>query len=467
MNRKFDVVIVGAGPAGMSAAIKLRTFDLSVLVVDEQPEPGGKLWHRVESIAGTSLAHVLGKEYESGESVASLFRGSGATYEPNTQVWQIDPSLRVLLRRDGEVESVKAKEIIVATGALERPAPFPGWTLPGVMPVGGAQLLLKDSRQIPQGPTWVAGSGPLLILYMAQVIKVGGEIEGWLDTSAPGEWLRTLRWFKSVFKGRKDVLKGLLWLNQIKRSGTKRIRGVKSFHAYGEGRLHELEYTLANGLTKRVRANALLVHEGVVPSIHMTQSLGLKHHWSHQQSCLVPSLDSWGASSLAGISVAGDGAGIGGGQAACVRGEIVALGIAMRIGLLEQKSADALVSPLRKKLKNLLSIRPMLDALYPPPQRLIFPSDETVVCRCEEITVGDIRRVASMASPGINQLKAFTRAGMGPCQGRQCGYTIANIIATEQKRQVNENDFYRIRPPLKPITLGELVSLKIDEELDS
>ena len=105
----------------------------------------------------------------------------------------------------------------------------------------------------------------------------------------------------------------------------------------------------------------------------------------------------------------------------------------------------------------------MLDALYPPPQRLVSPADETIVCRCEELTAGDIRRAAALASPGINQLKAFTRAGMGPCQGRQCGYTIANIIASEQKRQVTQQDFYRIRPPLKPVTLGEIISLQVDD----
>ena len=463
MSRKFDVIVVGAGPAGMSAAIRMRTFGLSVLVVDEQPGPGGQLWRNIEGVAGSPLGQILGKEYESGASVAADFRACGAVYEPNTQVWQLEPSWRVFLRRDGKTESVEAKEIVLATGAQERPAPFPGWTLPGVMPVGGAQILLKNARQIPEGPTWVVGSGPLPILYMAQVIRAGGTIEGWLDTSAPGEWRRALPWLREAFWGRKDILKGLVWLNQIKRSGTRRIRGIQSFRALGEGRLQELEYTLSSGVTRRVSVNAVLVHEGVVPSVHVTRSLGLQHHWSHQQNCLVPTLDIWGRGSIAGISVAGDGAGIGGGLAACTRGEIVALGIALRAGLLAQKKADALALPLRLRLKKLLGIRPMLDALYPPPQRLVSPADETIVCRCEELTAGDIRRAAALASPGINQLKAFTRAGMGPCQGRQGGYTSANIIASEQKRQVTQQDFYRIRPPLKPVTLGEIISLQVDD----
>ncbi|MFZ4213760.1 FAD-dependent oxidoreductase [Pantoea endophytica] len=464
MSRKFDVIIVGAGPAGMSAAIRLRTFGLSVLVVDEQPGPGGQLWRGIEGVAGTPLGQILGKEYESGATVAADFRACGAVYEPNTQVWQIEPAWHVFLRREGKTESVQAKEIVLATGAQERPAPFPGWTLPGVMPVGGAQILLKNARQIPEGPTWVVGSGPLPILYMAQVIRAGGAIEGWLDTSAPGEWRRALPWLRAAFQGRKDIVKGMLWLNQIKRSGTRRVRGVESFRALGDGRLQELEYTLTSGVTRRVSANAVLVHEGVVPSIHVTRSLCLEHHWSDQQRCLVPTLDIWGRSSRAGISVAGDGAGIGGGLAACARGEIAAIGIALRAGLLGQESADSMAQPLKVTLNRLLGIRPMLDALYPPPQRLAVPADETIVCRCEELTAGDIRRAAALASPGMNQLKAFTRAGMGPCQGRQCGYTIASIIAGEQKRQVTQQDFYRIRPPLKPVTLGELITLKTMDE---
>ena len=106
----------------------------------------------------------------------------------------------------------------------------------------------------------------------------------------------------------------------------------------------------------------------------------------------------------------------------------------------------------------------MLDALYPPRAGIFAPADDTIVCRCEELTAGDIRKGAAIGQPGLNQLKSYTRAGMGPCQGRQCGYTVAHIGAAEQKRPVAEMGFYRIRPPLKPLTLGELASLKIEEK---
>lgn len=463
MKREFDVVVIGAGPAGMSAAIGLRAHGLTVLVVDEQPAPGGQIWRAVEAMAATPTGRLLGDEYRAGAGLAERFRACGAFYEPDTQVWQIEPDWHVYMTRQGRAEVVRAGRVVLALGAQERPAPFPGWTLPGVLTVGAAQILLKTSRQVPAEPVWVAGSGPLPLLYMAQLLRAGGRIAGWLDTSPPGGWRRALPWLGDALSAWGDVSKGLAWLRQIRAAGVKRVRGVTALRALGDGRLREIEYT-AGGVTKRAPAGVLLSHEGVVPSIHMTRALECAHSWNPQQACLAPDLDAWGQTSRPGIYVAGDGAGIGGAQAACVRGELVAAGIALHAGRLAQPAADALVAPLRARLAALLRLRPMLDALYPPRAGIFAPSDDTIVCRCEELTAGDIRRAAAIGQPGPNQIKSYTRAGMGPCQGRQCGYTIAHIVAAEQKRPVAEVGFYRIRPPLKPLTLGELASLDIEEE---
>ena len=462
--RSFDAVVVGAGPAGMSAAIGLRAQGLSVLVVDEQPTPGGQIWRAVEAVAPTTTGALLGKEYLAGADLASRFRSCGASYEPETRVWQVEPEWKVYMTRSGQAESVAADHVILTMGAQERPAPFPGWTLPGVMTVGSAQILLKTSRQIPSEPVWVVGSGPLPLLYMAQLVRAGGKIAGWLDTSPAGGWRRALPWIGAAMASSKDLLKGLARMREIQAAGVKRVRGVTAVRALGQDRLQEIEYIQANGKTMRVPASLLLSHEGVVPSIHMTQALGCAHEWSSQQACLAPVLDEWGQTDKPGIYVAGDGAGIGGAYAACVRGELVALGVAKRAGRLSSEAASVQAAPLREKLKKLLRLRPMLDALHPPRANIATPTDDTVVCRCEELTAGDIRKAAAIGQPGPNQLKAYTRAGMGPCQGRQCGYTVAHILAQEQGRTVADVGFYRIRPPLKPVTLAELATLNIDEQ---
>lgn len=464
MTRQFDALVIGAGPAGMSATIRMRGLGLSVLVVDEQPTPGGQIWRAVETMAATPTGGLLGDEYRAGTDLVARFRSCGAVYEPQTQVWQIEPGWSVFMKRDGQASMVRADRVVLATGAQERPAPFPGWTLPGVLTVGAAQILLKTSRQVPSDPVWVVGSGPLPLLYMAQLLRAGGRIAGWLDTQPSGGLWRALPWAGAALLGLAEIVKGFAWMREITRADVRRVRGVTSLRALGDGRLEELEFTQSNGKTERVPATVLLSHEGVVPSIHITQALGCSHSWSAQQACLTPDLDEWGETNKLGMYVAGDGAGIGGAMAACARGELVALGIGKQAGRISADAAAAQAAALRAQLRGLLRLRPMLDALYPPRANIYLPTDDTVVCRCEELTAGDIRKAAAIAAPGPNQLKAFTRAGMGPCQGRQCGYTVAHIVAASQNRHVSEVGFYRIRPPLKPLTLGELASLNIDDE---
>jgi NADPH-dependent 2,4-dienoyl-CoA reductase/sulfur reductase-like enzyme len=341
MIREFDALIVGAGPAGMSAAIRLRAHGLQALVVDEQHAPGGQIWRAVETMAATPTGDLLGDEYRAGAALAESFRRCGAVYEPATQVWQIEPDWHVYMTRAGRAEVVRARQVLLATGAQERPAPFPGWTLPGVLTVGAAQILLKTSRQVPAHPVWVAGSGPLVLLYMAQLLRAGGRIAGWLDTSPAGAWRRALPYLADALRRTGEVGKGLGWLRELRRAGVHRIRGVREFRALGEGRLQHIEYAAQGGRVERVQAQVLLVHEGVVPSIHMTRALECEHAWNTQQACLVPVLDPWGQSSRQGLYVAGDGAGIGGASAACVRGDIAALGMALRAGALTPDQAAA------------------------------------------------------------------------------------------------------------------------------
>lgn len=459
MSRAVDLLIIGAGPAGMSAALRARSLGMSVLVVDDQPAPGGQIWRAVETRASTRTGKLLGDEYAAGLPLAQAFRTSGAIYEPSTQVWQIEPGWQVYMSRAQQAECVQASNVLLATGAQERPAPFPGWTLPGVLTVGAAQILLKTAREVPQNPPWIAGSGPLALLYMVQLLRAGGSIAGWLDTAPADGWRRALPFATSARHAWKDILKGLRWTRELRRARFPIIRGVTQLRAEGGQRLEHLLYQTADGQSQRVAAGLLLIHEGVVPSIHMTQALGCKHAWNAAQQCLAPTLDDWGQTSKPGIFMAGDGAGIGGARAACTRGDLAALGIAMRAGKLHDDAARRIAEPLRRRLATELSIRPMLDALYPPRAELFAPTDDTLVCRCEELTAGQIRAAAEIGQPGPNQIKAFTRAGMGPCQGRQCGYTVAHILAAAHGKPVEEIGFYRIRPPLKPLTLGELASL--------
>jgi thioredoxin reductase len=461
---KIDLLIVGAGPAGMAAANSARRFGLDVLVVDDQPAPGGQIWRSVETVAAAPRGAILGAAYREGKPIADAFRASGALYEPRTHLWQIEPGFRAFVTRDAKARMIEAGTVILATGAQERPVPFPGWTLPGVLTVGAAQVLLKSAGQIPSKPVWIAGSGPLPLLYLVQLLRAGGQIAGYLDTTPSGRHWAALPHLPNALGATGDLLKGLGWKAMLKASGVPIVKHVVDLEAKGSDQVESLRYRTADGHDRTVAADILLVHEGIVPSIHATLGLGCAVEWRDDQDCYVPILDRWGETSQPGIFIAGDGAGIAGAKAAQQRGALAALGIAIKLGRVSEQTALEQAGPLQRRLDRELALRPFLEAMFKPRAQIFAPSADTIVCRCEEVTARDIHAMAQVGRPGPNQVKAFTRAGMGPCQGRQCGYTVTRILATAENRPAGEVGFYRVRPPFKPLTLGELAALDQKEQ---
>lgn len=463
MSKSVDLIIVGAGPAGISAAIIAQRYGLDVLVVDEQATPGGQIWRNVEAVENTARADILGKAYVDGGDVVRRFRASGAKYMPKSHVWQIEAGPRVFMTCNGKASSINANSLLLATGAQERPVPFPGWTLPKVMTVGAGQILLKSSGQIPSEPVWIVGSGPLPLLYAVQLLEAGGQIAGFLDTTPKGQMLAALpKFISALFSAPIDVLKGIGWLITLRKQ-INYVRNVTEIEAIGDEKLERLHYVTSNGKTNFVDATLLLVHEGIIPTIHPTLALGCEHKWNAEQDSFSPLLDKWGETSEAGVFVAGDGAGIGGATVACLKGEIAALRIVMKAGRLSKAEGFAAMHPIEVKLKRALLARPFLDKLYRPRKSVFKPEDRTLVCRCEEVSAGTIRNQAMAGKIDPNRIKAFTRAGMGPCQGRQCNYTVANILAHAADESVPNIGLFRVRPPFKPLSLGELSSLNTEE----
>jgi len=447
----IDVVILGAGPAGMSAALELLGHGLTVAVVDDQPAPGGRIFAAIET------REVHGSDERLGADLVARFRAAGGQYLSATEAWQIEAGPRVFLTHAGQAQIFEPRFVLLATGAQERPMPFPGWQLPGVMTVGAAQILLKTARQIPDAPVWIAGSGPLLLLYARQLTDAGGKVAGILDTTLPGGTMRAAALVPGAMGfGWRDMLRGVGWL--ARKPTPRVIRGVTALEVLGDGRVDRVRYTQRNGGTGEVTTNLLLVHDGVVPGIHATLSAGCAHRWNDTQHCFEPVVDHCGASSEPAIYVAGDAAGITGGKAAICSGRLAAVAIARSAGRITSAVADKVAKPLLKDMKAARGFRRFVDTMYPPVE-LAIP-DATMVCRCEEVTARQIRDVlADRPQLGPDGVKAFTRAGMGPCQGRQCGLSINRLIAEVHGTAPGEIGFLRIRPPLKPLTLGELAGL--------
>jgi NADPH-dependent 2,4-dienoyl-CoA reductase/sulfur reductase-like enzyme len=239
------------------------------------------------------------------------------------------------------------------------------------------------------------------------------------------------------------------------RRSVRVIGGVTAVRASGDDTLRTVIYR-RRGAEEHVDVDHLFLHQGVAPNVNLAMSVGIEHRWCDEQLCWIPLVDAHGTSSIEGIAVAGDGAGIAGAQAAARRGRLAAIAAVRALGRTVPEAVEARA---RRELASALRGRAFLDVLYRPSKTFRQPSGETIVCRCEETTAREIVDTIALGCPGPNQMKIFLRCGMGPCQGRLCGLTVTELIAESRGVPPQEVGYYRLRPPVKPITVGELAGL--------
>jgi NADPH-dependent 2,4-dienoyl-CoA reductase/sulfur reductase-like enzyme len=440
----------------MAAAAQAADLGLSVTVLDEQLRAGGQIYRDVDRVSSLR-GDILGADYTYGTRLTKGLLREGVDHLAGAVVWAIEDGFRISYTRRGRAAQIEADRILLATGALERPMPIPGWTLPGVMTAGAGQILLKQSGVVARSAVLV-GAGPLLYLIAAQMVRAGVPPAAMVETQTRGDMVRAARHLGGASRGWRYMAKGLKMLAELSRAKVPRYTGATSVAIEGEGKAEALTFT-HKGRTRRIACKTVFLHHGVVPNTQVARSLNISHTWDAAQGCFVPVLDDWGQSDVAGVFIAGDGAGIGGAKMAEHAGRLAALKIAEETGHLQVQDRDRAAAPLRRALAREMAARPFLDAAYPPYDAALHPADDTVICRCEEVTAGDIRGYAKLGCLGPNQTKAFGRAGMGPCQGRYCGLTVTALLANANGQSPNATGYYRIRPPLKPVTLGELAAM--------
>jgi len=464
VNASFDdsveLAIIGAGPAGLSAAVVAGEVGVKATLFDEGSGPGGQVYRAIEdSGKRPERSSLLGEDYAKGSHLAQRFRASGCRYLPGHSVFDIAPDGGIgVLGPDG-ARWIAAKRVIIAPGAMERPVPVPGWTLPGVMGAGAAQTLLKGSGLIPSAPVVLAGSGPLVVLVARQLLAAGAQIAAILDTTPRANYMSAAPLLPAAFLAGNDLRKGLGWLREVKRSGVVWHSRVSAIRIEGGEAVEAVSFS-AGGRRQRIACRLVLLHEGVIPNTQLSMAAGIEHDFDEAQWCWRPRADAYGRTSLEPILVAGDGAGIGGADLAADAGHLAGLAAAAGLGRLAAGDLETGARPVMALMERKRRVRRFLDCLYRPRQEVLAPpDDETMVCRCEKVTAGELRRVAAMGCPGPNQAKAFTRCGMGPCQGRMCGLAAAAVLAAASGRSMADMGHLRIRPPIKPITVGELAGL--------
>jgi thioredoxin reductase/bacterioferritin-associated ferredoxin len=463
VNKAYDVAVIGAGPAGLVAATVAARYALATVLFDEQSAPGGNIYRA--PMAGREAPREMPDDGGARRAArVAAFRQSGATPVFDATVWaarkrddgmhEIGVSYGASAARS--VRFVIARSVIVATGALERPFPIPGWTLPGVMAAGAAHVPFQDSGVDGGGRVALAGSGPLLWLIASHCLDAGARVEALLDTTPRSRWWRIVP--DAWGFARSAYLEEGAALRRVVRRHVRVVSNVSALAATGPGRLESVRFDAAGG-THALRADLLLLHQGVVPDINLGSAMGCSHRWDDAQACFHPVVDAWGGSTLPDVFFAGDAAGVAGVDAAEARGHLAALAVANALGRIDAKARDAAAETPRAALRRALRGRAFQDAMYRPADAYRIPRGDTIVCRCEQVTAQQVITAVKEGACGPNQVKAFLRCGMGPCQGRFCGVTVTELVARERRISPSEAGHFRLRWPAKPITLRELASL--------
>jgi len=231
MKDHYDIAVVGAGPAGMAAATVAAAHGAAVVLFDEQGEAGGQIYRRLASQT-IKDQNILGSDYYAGQELVSELGSSGAEHVTGATVWQVSPEREIGISSEGSARLLSASQVILATGAQERPFPVPGWTLPGVMTAGGAQVMLKSSGLAVPDAVF-AGSGPLLYLIAYQYMKAGIPIRAILDTTPRVNALRALPHLPSALLSIGALMKGRRWIASLRAAGIPFIKHVENLLCYG------------------------------------------------------------------------------------------------------------------------------------------------------------------------------------------------------------------------------------------
>ena len=460
MTESYDLIVLGGGPAGASAAIEAVSHGLRTLLIDEGRDAGGQVFRPLSPAIAAVPASA---DQAEGDALRERLAASGVVCRFGRRVWMVEPGFRVASLGPAGPEEALADALVVATGAVERHVPVPGWTLPGVIGLGAATVLLKSEKMLPGRRVVVAGAGPLLLLVAAAILAGGGEVVAVVDQSRRRALLRTL----PALVGRPDLAwHGLKWLRRIRAHRVPVLRGYAVSQIGGTDAVERVTCRRIDaggrplvGRERHFQADAVCLGFGLLPSSEITQLLGATHRFDEIGDGWVVATGADGRTDVPRLYGCGDGAGVAGAAAAPPSGRVAALAAAHDLGRIDAAAFAHAAAPLQRDLVRARRFGAAMTALSRPADGLLdLMTDDTILCRCEGLTRGTLQRAIDAGSASLNDLKAATRCGMGPCGGRTCAAPAAALLAAATGRKRAEIRPFTTRPPLRPVPLGLLAA---------
>ncbi|GAB2178536.1 FAD/NAD(P)-dependent oxidoreductase [Dongia sp. agr-C8] len=445
------VVIVGGGPAGIRAAERLVRHGIAPILLDEAPRIGGRIYQQPPPVPGfrRKAETLFGFEAKKAETLYAAFEQiqGEIDYRPGSTVFDISDN-RLILLCDGKREEVGFDRLILATGAMDRVMPLPGWTLPGVTTLGGAQIALKHQGCAIGHRVAFLGSGPLLYLAAYQYAKAGATVAAVVTTAS---WLGLGANLFGLTAQTGTAAKGAYYLGKLKSWRVPLIAAATPARILGRDSVAGLE-VLVDGRLRHIDCDAVALGYGLKSESQLAELAGARFVFDRVQNQWLPETDEHGrAIGRAGLYLAGDGAGIQGADAAELRGRLAAGALLQDMGIALQDAEDL------PALKRWHRFRVALEQAMPFPSHLAKDlPDATILCRCENVTAGELRAAADQGLREINRAKAATRLGMGRCQGRVCGIAGAEVLAARLGVSVDSVGRLRAQPPVKPVPIEAL-----------
>ena len=471
----YELAVIGAGPAGMKAAITAAQDGVSTVVIDSFFQAGGQYFMQAPieyKPLGQTQTEKTGKE------LIQRFSSSPLTIFKSTLTWGIfkeenEENWLVALYGDSETNFIRSKNIILATGAYDTPIAFPGWTLPGVITCGAALILLKSHRIAPGTRAIVTGTGPLLLSVSAHLLEAGVNVLAICESNhiLP----KGIGHAPTMLSHMHRLKEGAKYMSVILRNKAPYKTGWSINRAEGNDHVEKVCISKVdkNGepvLASQVELQVDLVVSGysLTPNTGLARMIGCELVYQAEKGGWVPNRNEKMQSSIPGIFIVGDGAGIGGAENAEIEGQIAGNEIALKTGHISIQTAQERYHELQPGLRNQKRFGKLYSDLFTPQPGLIsLADDDTILCRCEEVTLGEVKKAVAMGAKTIGEVKMITRSGMGNCQGRMCEHSITSAIVNALSTELatfKTVGFNSIRPPLHPLPVNFLAD--VQKELD-